>query len=150
PTYTQLRVGRSGPHVVEVAARLGGGHDAELCELATGFDLNRAAIEAALGGASVVATQSPAVSRQRAAAGGACAVFLVPPEGRLAAVEGINEAEAVEGVREVRIYRRPGFIFGPFRRGADRAGAVLAVGDDRDDALARARRAADAIRFVVE
>ena len=29
-------------------------------------------------------------------------------------------------------------VFGPFRRGADRAGAVLAVGDSRDEALARA------------
>jgi biotin carboxylase len=145
PTYTQLRVGPAGPHVVELAARLGGGHDAELCELATGFDLNSAAIDAALG-ESVVATQS----RPDAAAGGACVVFLVPPEGRLVTVEGVEEAHAVEGVRDVRIYRRPGFGFGPFRRGADRAGAVLAVGDDREDALARARRAVHAIRFVVD
>jgi hypothetical protein len=32
----------------------------------------------------------------------------------------------------------------------DRAGAVIAVGDSRDDALGRARAAADEIRFVVE
>jgi biotin carboxylase len=149
PTYTQIRVGPAGPLVIEVAARLGGGHDAELCELATGFDLNGAALDAALGRDCVVTTQSPAVSFQ-GAVGGACVVFLVAPEGTLAAVEGVDEAEAVEGVEDVRIYRRPGFEVGPFRRGADRVGAVLAVGDDRDDALARARRAADAIRFVVE
>ena len=40
PTYTQLRLGPDGPHVIELAARLGGGHDAELCELALGVDLN--------------------------------------------------------------------------------------------------------------
>jgi biotin carboxylase len=145
PTYTQLRLAPSGPLVLEVAARLGGGHDAELCELATGFDLNGAAIDAALGRLTVAATESSPA----AGAGGACVVFLVPPEGRLVAVEGVAEAEGVEGVSEVRIYRRPGFEFGPFRRGADRAGAVLAVGDDREGALAQARRAADAIRFVV-
>jgi len=49
----------------------------------------------------------------------------------------------------VRSYRTPGWRFGPLRRGADRAGAVLAVGDDRDDALARARRSAETVRFVV-
>ena len=145
PTYTQIRVGPAGPLVIEVAARLGGGHDAELCELATGFDLNGAALDAALGRDCVVTTQSPSGT------GGACVVFLVAPEkGTLAAVEGVEEAQAAEGVRDVRIYRRPGFELRPFRRGADRAGAILAVGDDRDDALARARRAADAIRFLVE
>ena len=36
PTYTQVRLGASGPRVGELAARLGGGHDAELCEVALG------------------------------------------------------------------------------------------------------------------
>ena len=29
PTYTQVRLGADGPRVVELAARLGGGHDAD-------------------------------------------------------------------------------------------------------------------------
>ena len=49
PTYTQLRLGPDGPQVIEVAARLGGGHDAELVEAVTGVDLNGLAIDAALG-----------------------------------------------------------------------------------------------------
>ena len=49
PTYTQLRVGPEGPQVIEVAARLGGGHDAELVKLALGVDLNGLALQAALG-----------------------------------------------------------------------------------------------------
>ncbi len=48
----------------------------------------------------------------------------------------------------VRSYRAPGFVFGPLRRGADRAGAVLAVGASREEALERADRAAERIRFV--
>jgi len=142
PTYTQIRLGADGARVVELAARLGGGHDAELVEAATGVRLNDLALDAALGErACVVPTQ--------ALHGGACVLFLVAPEGVLQAVEGVEEALAVDGVLDVRIYREPGFALGPLRRGADRAGAVLAVGDSRDDALARARRAADAIRFVV-
>ncbi len=42
PTYTQLRIGPRGPEVMEVAARLGGGHDAELVEAAVGRRPERA------------------------------------------------------------------------------------------------------------
>lgn len=142
PTYTQIRVGAHGCRVVELAARLGGGHDAELVEAATGVKLNELALQFALGEeVRVGTTQSP---------GGACVLFLVAPEGTLVEVEGREAAHAIEGVLDVRLYREPGFAFGPLRRGADRAGAVLAVGDSRDDALERARRAANEIRFVVE
>ena len=141
PTYTQLRLGADGPRVVEVAARLGGGHDAELCRVALGIDLNRLALAAALGEATAVPEPGPLV-------GGACVRFLVAPEGVLQALEGMEEAQEVEGVVEARAYRVPGYRFGPFRRGADRAGFVLARGDSRDDALRRADRAARHIRFL--
>ncbi len=145
PTYTQIRVGADGSRVVELAARLGGGHDAELTEAATGVKLNDLALDFALGNEPCVSeTQSLLPSA------GACVLFLVAPEGVLHAVEGREAAHAVDGVLDVRIYREPGFRIGPLRRGADRAGAVIAVGDSRDDALARARRAADEIRFVLE
>ena len=64
-------------------------------------------------------------------------------------VEGVDEASAVEGVEEVRVYREPGHVFGPFRRGSDRAGAVLATGASREEALERADEAARLIRFKV-
>jgi biotin carboxylase len=144
PTYTQVRLGAHGPHVMELAARLGGGHDAELCEAALGVDLNGVACAYAVG-----ESPSDTVLRSRSSTGGACVVFLVAPEGELVATDGVEEAHAVDGVLDVLVYRRPGHVFGPLRRGADRAGAILAVGDSRDDALAQARRAAAAVRFEV-
>ena len=71
----------------------------------------------------------------------------MPPEGELREVTGLEEAYALDGVLGIRMYRRPGHVFGPLRRGADRAGAILAVGDSADEALARADEAADLIRF---
>jgi biotin carboxylase len=142
PTYTQVRLGAHGARVMEVAARLGGGHDAELCLAALGVDLNRLALDFALGGGLGVGSAAKP-------AAGACVVFLVPPEGELVATHGAEEARSVEGVLDVLLYRRPGHVFGPLRRGPDRAGAILAVGDSRDDALARAGRAAEAVRFEV-
>ena len=139
PSYTQLRIGPGGPEVIEVAARLGGGHDAELVEVAVGVDLNALAIDAALG-----APVAP--PRPRARVGGAVTRFLVAPPGTLASVDVPSD---LEGVEQVRIYRAAGHVFEPLRRGADRAGAVLAVGADRAEALARADRAAERIRFRI-
>jgi biotin carboxylase len=140
PTYTQLRLGPEGPRVGELAARLGGGHDAELCAAAVGVDANALALAAALGEPVERPRPEPQV-------GGACVRFLVPPAGVLGSVAGVDEARAVEGVLDVRVYREPGYVLTPLRRGSDRAGAVLAVGGDRAEALERAARAADLVRF---
>ncbi len=143
PTYTQVVVGGRGAHVVELAARLGGGHDAELCGAALDVDLNGLALAVALG-ESVTAEQL----RPVAAAGGAVVRFLVPEPGELREVIGVEEAESRPGVPWVRIYRAPGAVLGPLRRGSDRVGAVLAVGETREQALERADRAADCVRLV--
>ncbi len=135
PSYTQLRVGPEGPMVIEVAARLGGGHDAELVEAAVGVDLNGLAIAAALGEALTV--PEPA-----ARAGGAVTRFLVAPPGILERVE-------VPAGLQARIYREPGFVFAPLTRGSDRAGALLVVAGSREEALARADEAAERIHFHV-
>jgi biotin carboxylase len=152
PSYTQIRLGPGGrPYVVEVAARLGGGHDAELCRAATGIDLNDLALSFALGAnPRDEVSRGLAADRRQSQVGGACVLFLVAPEGALRETVGIEEAEAVEGVEWVRAYRQPGWSFGPLRRGADRAGAILATGDDADAAVARARRAVQAVRFQVD
>jgi biotin carboxylase len=139
PTYTQVVLGSDGPRVMELAARLGGGHDAELCRLALGVDLNGLALAAALGESVEVPQPEPA--------GGACVRFLVPPPGVLENVEGLEEALALDGIEDARVYRSPGWRFGTLRRGNDRAGFVLARGESRADALARADRAAELIRF---
>jgi biotin carboxylase len=139
PTYTQVVLGPDGPRVMELAARVGGGHDAELCKAALGVDLNGLAIAAALG--------EPVESPNPNPEGGACVRFLVAPPGTLESSGGVEEARALDGVVDARVYRRPGWVFTPLRRGSDRAGFVLATGSSRDDALSKADRAAELIRF---
>jgi biotin carboxylase len=143
PTYTQVVVGDRGAHVVELAARLGGGHDAELCAAALDVALNGLALAAALG--------EPITDEQLLpvrAAGGACVRFLVPEPGELREVLGVKDAESVPGIVRVRVYPAPGAVLGPLRRGSDRVGAVLAVGDSREEALEHADRAADCVRLI--
>jgi biotin carboxylase len=124
--------------VGELAARLGGGHDAELCETARGVDLNGLALAAALD----EPIDPPTPDRR---VGGAVTRFLVAPPGPLTRVE---VPPGLEGVETVRIYREPGYLFAPLRRGADRAGAILVLGDSRAEAVARAEAAAERIRFL--
>ena len=135
PSYTQLRIGPDGPMVIEVAARLGGGHDAELVEAAVGVDLNGLAIAAALG---------EPLDRSRAGSAGRRGGDALPRRSarRPRAGRGARRAS------QARIYREPGFVFAPLRRGSDRAGAVLATGASREEAVARADAAAERIRFV--
>ena len=71
----------AGPYVMEVAARLGGGHDAELCHAATGVDLNDLAVSFALG--RIACDKLSQGSPPARVGGGACVVFLVAPEGEL-------------------------------------------------------------------
>ena len=142
PSYTQLRISRGGPEVIQVAARLGGGHDAELVELVTGIDLNGLALAAAAGrpfAASEIAV------RRRPAVGGAATRFLVAPPGVLETVE---VPQGLKGVVSTRIYHDAGHEFGSLRRASDRAGAVLAAGATRDEALGRVEAAVENIRFV--
>jgi hypothetical protein len=63
-------------------------------------------------------------------------------------LERVEVPEGLAGVETVRIYREPGYRFGPLRRGGDRAGAVLVLGDSREQAVARAEAAAQRIRLV--
>jgi biotin carboxylase len=128
PSSTQLRLGPEGPRVVELGARLGGGHDAELCEAALGVDLNGLALSAALG---------EEIEPQRLAArprvSGACVFFIAGGPGE---PEGVERAACSAGVEWVRVYR-----------GSGRRGAVLATGITREQALEWAARAAEYVRF---
>jgi biotin carboxylase len=145
PSYTQVLVAESGPRVGEVAARLGGGHDAELCRAVLGVDLNGLALACAL--RSEIAPRQLAPVAQ---AGGGCVRFLVAPPGELRNVSGLEEAYALDGVKGIRVYRKVGHRFAALIRGSDRAGAILAVGGSRDEALQRADRAAELVRFETE
>ena len=144
PTTTQVILGEEGALLAKLSARVGGGHDAELCRVALGVDANALVVAAALG-EEVHAHELAPTAR----VGGACVRFLVAPPGELREVRGLERASAVEGVRGIRSYRKPGHVFHELRRASDRAGAILATGDTRDDAVAAAGEAAGRITFVV-
>jgi biotin carboxylase len=134
PSYTQLILSPDGPRIMEVAARLGGGHDSEICRRAAGVDLAAAAVRAALGLEVAPADLEPHPD-------GACVIeFLRAPEGELRSATGPPEAT---------FYHAPGHRYGPLRTATDRAGYVITQGATREEALDRARTAVQAVRFEV-
>jgi biotin carboxylase len=130
-----------GPRVLEVAARLGSDHDAALVEAAVGVDLNELALGAALG-----EDADERALRPQPRAGGACTRFFLAPPGIVAAVA-VDGARAAEGVVDVLVHHGPGTVVAPLRRAADRAGAVIAVGDSAAGAERHAEHAAALVRF---
>ena len=119
PSYTQVRLGPDGPVVMEVAARLGGGHDAELCRAALGVDLNALAVEAALGERSDAMCFGP----HELCVGGALRRLPRAARGGSSRSRASTRRDAGDGVEWVRVYRRPGHVFGAAaaRRGPRRS-----------------------------
>ena len=101
PTYTQIVLGPDGPRVMELAARLGGGHDAELCRVALGVDLNGLALAAALG-----EPRRRARSRSRAAAPSSASSSRRRASSRTSTAS--RRRWRVEGVLDARVYRAAG------------------------------------------
>jgi biotin carboxylase len=120
PFTAQVALEDDGALVLRAAPRLGGEHEAELCRVAAGVDLNGLALAAAFGLPAALHNLTP-VSRL----GGACIRFLHGPAGRLVAVHGVADAFEESRIRGIRIYHRPGRVL----RERERVGAVLAVGN---------------------
>jgi biotin carboxylase len=146
PSYVQLRVDGDEIGVIEVGARLGGGKDAELAKLVTGFDAIRAETLRALGGLTPGALEPgepvAPVGQVR---------FVVAPPGRIVR---LNAAPALEldGVHEAGFYWREGMVLPPLTSGAGRLGYLLltAAGETELDELTdRALHALD-VEIAVE
>jgi biotin carboxylase len=142
PSYVQVRES----FVIEVGARLGGGKDAELAKLVTGFDAIRANVLWALG------ELGPADLRSReAVATNGQVRFVVAPPGRIMRLDA-SPALALDGVHEAGFYWREGMTLLPLTSGAERLGYLVltAAGEDELDELTdRALEALD-VEIAVE
>ncbi len=142
PTYTQLRLGPRGAMIVETAYRLGGGLDPDVALLASGTSLFRKILGVALS-RDDWEDAGPEGERH----GGVIGKFLIGRPGRVASVHGLEKARSMPGVIAAEVYVEPGGTVFPLTDGSKRAGHVLAVGKDRDEADARATSAAAVIRI---
>jgi biotin carboxylase len=147
--YPQLLVSADGVLLVEVAARVPAGLMDEVARLGIGVDLVEIALRQALGEPVPDELLRPRVRQPLAIR------FLTAgpgplPVGVVRSVNGIEHALAEPGVVGGDSYLVAGETIRPARVDGDRRGYVIATGDTREDALARADAAAVLIEVEVE
>src|SRR4051795_3354388 len=143
PSYVQVRMRDGQPWAIEVGARLGGGKDAELAKLVTGFDAVRANVLWVLGELSRddlrLGEPSAPVGQVR---------FVVREPGRIVRLD-TAPALALDGVHEAGWYWREGMTLPPMTSGAERLGYLLLSADDEDELDARTEQALAALEIEI-
>jgi biotin carboxylase len=139
PSYVQVRMRDGQPWAIEVGARLGGGKDAELAKLVTGFDAIRANVRWALG----ELTRDDLGHGEPVAPCGQVR-FVVAPPGEIVRLDA-SPALALDGVHEAGFYWREGMTLPPIISGAERLGYLLITASDEDELDALTERALAAL-----
>lgn len=139
PSYVQVRMRDGQPWAIEVGARLGGGKDAELAKLVTGFDAIRANVRWALG----ELTRDDLGHGEPVASCGQVR-FVVHEPGRIVRLD-TAPALALEGVHEAGWYWREGMTLPPLTSGAERLGYLLLTADGEDELDTLTERALEAL-----
>jgi biotin carboxylase len=142
PSYVQMRV-EERPWVIEVGARLGGGKDAELAKLVTGFDAIKANVLWALG----ELTRDDLTTGDVTAPCGQVRFVVVPP-GRITRLDAAP-ALALDGVHEAGFYWQEGMVLPPLTSGAERLGYLLLTAADEAELDARTRQALEALDIQI-
>ncbi|HSB38842.1 MAG TPA: ATP-grasp domain-containing protein [Gaiellaceae bacterium] len=138
PSYVQVRTDGE-VSVIEVGARLGGGKDAELAKLVTGFDAIRANVLWALG-----ELDRDDLGHGEPVASCGQVRFVVAPPGEIVRLD-TSPARALEGVHEAGWYWREGMTLPPMTSGAERLGYLLLTADGEEELDALTERALQAL-----
>ncbi|MCK6451059.1 MAG: ATP-grasp domain-containing protein [Alphaproteobacteria bacterium] len=135
PLHVELRFDHPArrAHLIEVNPRLAGGNVPELVRHATGIDLVRATVEAALGLEPDLAPRQSLFASLR---------FVLARGGRFDRMPAPAALEADRRIRDLALYRSPGDALEPVGDFHDRIGHVIAAGADAPGAAAAAEAAA--------
>ncbi len=138
-----IKVTPQGAMVGEIAARLSGGYmSGWTYPYASGVEVTEAALEIAMGRPpNGLSPRFDRVSAERA--------FVSIP-GRVAAVEGLDEARAPSEVRDLFVLVRPGDEVRLPVNNVQKCGNVITCAESREDAVGAAERAAAAVFVRLE
>jgi len=142
PVHAELRVDERGPWVIEVAARSIGGLCSRTLRFGTGMTLEELILRHAL--------RWPIASLQRERRPAGVMMIPIPRAGRLRAVHGQAQAEAVPGIDEVAVTAHLTQELVPLPEGWQYLGFIFARAESAD-AVERALRTAHAqLSFEIE
>lgn len=127
PAHVEMILTKDGPKMVELGARMGGDCiTTHLVPLSTGIDMVGCTIKLACGEKIDI---EPKFNK------GAAIRYFNAHNGTIKAVEGIEEAKKIPGVREIAIVHQIGEIIGEIGSSTDRVGFVIAQAETAEDAV---------------
>ena len=140
--HAEIILTEKGPKMVEIGARMGGGCiTTHLVPLSTGIDMTRAMINIALGEKADIEQKYEK---------GAAIRFIIPPIGKIIAIEGEDEAKKIDGVQVVEIQCKVGQVLSELESGASRIGYVIAQAETPEMAISICEKALKHIHIQVE
>lgn len=139
PAHVEIMLTKDGPKMVELGARMGGDCiTTHLVPLSTGIDMIKATINICLG-------QTPDIT-PKFRKGSAIRFFDVPC-GTITAIEGVEEAKNIPGVREISFTKQVGDTVGQIGASGDRAGFVIAQSVTAGEAVNVCQKAQNTVIF---
>jgi biotin carboxylase len=141
PVHAELRLGPSGPVVLEVAARSIGGLCARTLHFGAGVSLEEVIVAHAMG--------LPAAALHRETAASGVMMLPIPRAGVLHRVAGLDEARAVPGVVDVVVTVPTGRAVEPLPEGDSYLGFAFARGDTPAEVERALRTAHALLRFEI-
>ena len=142
PSHTEIIVTEEGPKIVELGARLGGDCiTTHLVPLSTGVDMVECCIRIALG-------ERPDISPKFQK--GSAIRYFPQTAGTVRAIDGIDDAERIDGVQQVSIVHGIGETVTAITNSASRLGFVIAQSADAPSAIAVCDNALARIRVDIQ
>ena len=142
PAHVEMKVTKRGPVMIELGARMGGDNiTTHLVPLSTGVDMVGSTIKVALG-------EEPDI-KPTLHCGAAIRYFEVPI-GTIKAIENVDAAEHLPGVKQITFTKNVGEQSTPIQCSNDRIGFVITQGETAEDAIAACNKAMETIRITIE
>lgn len=142
PAHVEMKVTKRGPVMIELGARMGGDNiTTHLVPLSTGIDMVGSTIKVALG-------EDPDIT-PTLHCGSAIRYFEVP-FGTIKAIEHVEEAKKIPGVKQITFTKEVGEESTPIHCSNDRIGFVIAQGATAEDAVDACENAMKTIKITIE
>lgn len=127
PAHVEIIVTENGPKMVELGARMGGDCiTTHLVPLSTGIDMVGNTIRIALG---------EELDLKQSIWKGSAIRYFNAPKGIIREINGVKEAEKIEGVKEITLVKQVGDSVGDIGSSTDRVGFVIAQAETAEKAV---------------
>lgn len=142
PSHTEIKVTVDGPKIVEIGARLGGDNiTTHLVPYSTGVNMVEASIKIAIGEEIDIQKKFNKASAIR---------YKNCEKGKIVEVSGIENANNIQGIKDIKIIHGVGYYSDDIRSSNDRVGYVISQEDTAQKAIKSCEKSLEKIRIKVQ